>query len=138
MVSDGYIVSFDYGEKRVGVAVAHTIARIPRPLMVVANGEKLYEELAQIIAEEHAIKLVVGLPRNMDGSVGSQAERCKAFGATLAEKTGLEVSYADETLSSVDAEKYLEGLKGASIGLDAVAAAVILERYFEEGGENDA
>ncbi len=138
MASDGYIVSFDYGEKRVGVAVAHTIARIPRPLIVVANGDKLFEELARIIAEEHAVKLVVGLPRNMDGSLGPQAERCQVFGSTLAEKTGLSVTYADETLSSVDAEKYLNGLKGASIGLDAVAAAVILERYFDEGGEDDA
>lgn len=132
MAADEYILAFDYGEKRVGVAVAHSIARLPRPLITLANGDNLFSDIAKIIQEEQAKRLVVGLPRNMDGSLGPQAERCQAFGTTLAAQFNLPVEYVDETLSSVSADAFLGTLKGKSVGLDSVAAAVILERYVTE------
>jgi len=132
MAADEYILAFDYGEKRVGVAVAHSIARFPRPLVTLANGDALYEEIAKIIQNENAKRLVVGLPRNMDGSLGQQTERCEAFGTALAALFDMPVEYVDETLSSVSAETFMGSLNGKSMGLDAVAAAVILERYLTE------
>lgn len=132
MAADEYILAFDYGEKRVGVAVAHAIARFPRPLVTLANGSSLYDDIAKIVQDEKAKCLVVGLPRNMDGSLGPQAARCEAFGTALASLFDLPVEYVDETLSSVSAETFLGSLNGKSVGLDAVAAAVILERYLTE------
>ena len=132
MVADEYILAFDYGEKRVGVAVAHSIARLPRPLITLANGDKLFEDIAKIIQDEHVRRLVVGLPRNMDGSLGQQAAHCETFGTELAKRFCLPIEYVDETLSSVSAEAFLGTLKGRGVGLDAVAAAVILERYISE------
>lgn len=132
MTADEYIVAFDYGEKRVGVAVAHSIARLPRPLVTLANGDSLFDDISKILQDEHAGRLVVGLPRNMDGTLGPQAERCESFGAELSDRFNLPVEYVDETLSSVSADTFLSNLKGKSVGLDAVAAAVILERYITE------
>ncbi len=133
MASDEYIMAFDYGEKRVGVAVAHSIARLPQPVTTLVNNDSLLDAVAKLVQDERIGRLVVGLPRNMDGSLGVQADRCQEFGAKLALKFNLPVVYADETLSSVSAEKFLSNLKGNGIGLDAVAAAVILERYLQEG-----
>ena len=133
MAADKYIVAFDYGEKRVGVAVAHSVARLPRPVATLANGEALFDEIGRLAREENAAQFVVGIPRNMDGSLGDQAARCQVFGAELASRFGLPVEYADETLSSVSADVYMGMQQGASVGLDAVAAAVILERYLTEG-----
>ncbi len=134
MAADEYIMAFDYGEKRVGVAVAHSVARLPQPLITLANGEQLYADITKLASDEHVNRFVVGLPRNMDGSLGPQAKRCQAFGQALADKFNLPVEYAEEALSSVSADAYLGLLRGKSIGLDAVAAAVILERYLTEGG----
>lgn len=132
MATDEYILAFDYGEKRVGVAVAHSIARLPRPLVTLANSDALLDDIAEIIQAEQVKRLVVGLPRNMDGSLGRQAKHCQDFGARLAARFGLPIEYTDETLSSVSADVFLGSLKGKSVGIDAVAAAVILERYLTE------
>lgn len=132
-MSDEYIMSFDYGEKRIGVAVAHSVARFPRPLVTIAHGKNIFDDITELVKEEQISRLVVGLPRNMDGSLGLQAERCLAFGTELAARTGLPVAYAEEALSSVSADRFVSSLGGKSVGLDAVAAAVILERYLSEG-----
>lgn len=134
MAAKEYIMAFDYGDKRVGVAVAHQVARLPQPLVTLANSEKLFTDIAKLASDEQVSRFVVGLPRNMDGSLGPQAERCKSFGEKLASTFDLPVEYAEEALSSVSADAYLSSLRGKSVGLDAVAAAVILERYLTEGG----
>ncbi len=132
MVTHENILALDYGAKRVGVAVAHPIARMPHPLSVLTNDEHLFDTIAELLETEAVGQLVVGLPRNMDGSIGPQAQECQLFGKKLQDALGLPVAFVDETLSSVSADAYIAQLPQKGIGLDAVAAAVILERYFTE------
>lgn len=123
-----YILGVDYGAKRVGVAIAHTVARLPRPLTTLANDSELMQKLQQIIETERAGLVVVGLPRGMDGGYTAQTRAAEAFAATLQANLSVPVVLADETLTSVDAEA-AGAVKGT---IDAVAASLILERYLAE------
>ena len=127
-----HILALDYGEKRVGVAIAHPIARLPRPFTTLQNTETLLEDIAKLVDDEAAGLVVVGLPRGMDGGYTKQTERAEAFAADLAKKLSVPVELVDETLTSVDAEAYLGGGSTVKSDIDAVAAAFILERYFAE------
>jgi putative holliday junction resolvase len=132
MATDGYILAIDYGDRRVGLALGHVIARLPRPLQTLENGPTLIEDIQTIAQQEQVTGLVVGLPRNMDGSLGPQAQKCHIFGEKLYEQLSLPVSFVEETLSSVEASAYMNDAQAKKAGLDAVAAARILERYFDE------
>lgn len=137
VTEDGYLLAVDYGDKRVGLALAHAVARLPRPLCTLQNGPQLIADIQTAVAEERVVGLVVGLPRNMDGSLGSQAAKCQEFGHMLGQTLGLPVSFAEEALSSVEASSYMEVMDAQKAGLDAVSAACILERYFTEGAADD-
>lgn len=132
MAADGYILAVDYGDKRVGLAIGHTVARIPRPLRTLQNGPNLIADIETATAQEQLLGLVVGLPRNMDGSLGPQAAKCQAFGEELATRLQLPLAYVEETLSTIEAERYMQDPGAKAAGLDAAAAACILERYFTE------
>jgi putative Holliday junction resolvase len=128
-----YILGLDYGAERVGVGIAHSIARLPRPLVTLKNDETLFDQLAHIVQSESVGRIVVGVPRNMDGSLSSQSVACEDFAAVLRKTFNQPVVTTDETLSSVEAEQRLKGAHLADKSLvDAQAAAIILERYFEQ------
>jgi putative Holliday junction resolvase len=132
MAAAEYILAIDYGQKRVGVAIAHTIARLPRPLTTLQNTETLLGDIQELVAKEQAGLVIVGLPRGMDGGYTAQTEQVEAFAEQLAGALDVPVVLADETLTSVDAENYLGGGSMAKSDIDAVAAAYILERYLAE------
>lgn len=125
-------LGLDIGSKRIGVARISSLARLPEPLVTLENSESFVSELKKIIDREMIDLIVVGLPRNMDGKETQQTGIVKAFTDTvLRPNTNLPIIFYDETLSSVEAEKYSLDTK-QSKGLDAIAAAEIL-RYFDEG-----
>lgn len=124
-----YILGIDYGEKRVGVALAHQVARLPRPLTTLPNTETLLDDIRALVAQENAGLVVVGLPRGMDGGYTPQTRLVEEFAGKLAETLEIPVELADETLTSVDAEAYLGGGEHVKSDIDALAAAYILERY---------
>lgn len=130
MTAPQYIACLDYGDKRVGVAVAHVIAKMPRPLTTLQNDDTLLTAIQQLIAAEDIGKVIVGLPRGMDGGYTEQTKAAEAFANRLVGAVQVPVETADETLSSVDAETFLAGRSHNKGELDAVAAAIILERYF--------
>ena len=132
MAADGYILAVDYGDVRVGLAVGHSVARLPRPLCTLQNGPDLISNIMTATTEKPLLGLVVGLPRNMDGTLGPQAVKCQTFGEDLASRLQLPVTYVEETLSTVEAEQYMQDSGAKAAGLDAAAAACILERYFVE------
>ena len=127
-----YILGIDYGEKRVGVAIAHQIARLPRPLTTLSNSDSLLEDLCELIDKEQVGLVVVGLPRGMDGGYTAQTTLAETFAHELAAKVEVPIELADETLTSVDAETYLGAGQHAKGDIDALAAAYILERYLAE------
>ncbi len=134
-----YILGIDYGAKRVGIALMHKVARLPRPLTTLANTEALVENIDAIILKEQVGLVVVGVPRQMDGSESTQSQECEAFARRLGQVLSVPVHTTDETLSSEEAIAALEatGKPYEKSEIDALSAALILERFDEEqGGTN--
>lgn len=132
MATPQYILAIDYGDKRVGVAVAQVIARLPRPLTTLPNSDTLLEDIRKTVAQEDAGLVVVGLPRGMDGGYTQQTEKAEAFAKRLAGALTVPVELADETLTSIDAESSLGHKPYAKGEVDALAASFILERYLAD------
>lgn len=125
-------LGLDIGDKRIGVARINSVARLPEPLVTLENNESFVLELKKIIDKELVDLLIVGLPRNMDGGETQQSETVKEFvEVVLRPSINLPIIFYDETLSSVEAEKYPDDVK-QKMGLDAIAATEIL-KYFDEG-----
>ena len=132
----GRILGLDVGDRRIGVAVSDEMRLIASPHSVytrVGYGPDV-KHMQQLCRETGAALIVCGLPRNMDGSEGFQAEKVKAFAQKLTE-SGLTVAFQDERLSTVSAHQALieggmrrEERKGT---VDKVAAAVILQTYLD-------
>ncbi len=132
------ILSVDYGDKRTGIAVCDRLEMLASPVTVIWGDyvPKVICEIEKIAAEYKAERIVVGLPKNMDGSEGERAEKCKEFAKELSEKTGIETVMTDERLTTVSAHKALNvtnvrGQKRKNI-VDAVSAVMILESYMQE------
>ena len=129
------IMAFDYGDARTGVAVCDRLELLASPVTVVKeyNQEKLIEKLLPLIQEKEPELLVVGLPKNMDGSLGFRAQACQAFAERLTERSGIPHEMVDERLSTVIAHAALHssGKKEKKHGavVDAVAATEILDRF---------
>jgi putative Holliday junction resolvase len=130
MADAHYVLGIDYGNARIGVAVASTIARLPRPLATVANDETALAHIRRLVTEESAGLVVVGLPRTLSGGYSAQTHAAEAFGKQLSAVLTVPVVLSDETLTSVDAEAELAGKRHSKADIDALAATLILERYF--------
>ena len=129
------IMGIDYGDSRTGVAISDLLCSIVGSTFVVRsrNTEKLLEDILQLINQNDVGQIVVGLPKNMDGSEGPRAEVCKEFARQLEEATGLPVKMWDERRTTVEAHNILSehnyhGKKRKNT-VDAVAASLILEGY---------
>lgn len=132
------ILAVDYGDARTGVAVCDKFEMLASPVSVIheKNAEKLAEQIAEIATQKHAEQIVLGLPKNMDGSEGFRAENCRAFATILSEKSGLPLAFQDERLTTVSAHNALNltdtrGKKRKEI-VDAVSAVIILEDYLRK------
>jgi putative holliday junction resolvase len=132
MATAQYIMGLDYGASRIGVAIASTIARLPRPLMTLSNSDQVIDQIRQLITDESIGLIVVGLPRTLDGGYSQQTHDAEAFAGRLRSAVSVPVEMADETLTSVDAETELAGKKHDKAAVDALAATLILDRYFSE------
>ena len=129
------IMGIDYGDARTGVAFSDLLCSIVGSTAVVPsrNREKAVADIVRMVKEQEVGKIVVGLPRNMDGSEGPRAELCREFAAVLADATGLEIVMWDERRTTVEAHNILSlhnyhGQKRKNT-VDAVAASLILEGY---------
>lgn len=131
------ILGVDLGKARTGVAVCDKSELLASPVEVVNehNRERLLERVAQLAKERRAEQIVVGLPRNMDGSEGESAQNARAFGAELTEKTGLPVDFSDERGTTITAHGFLNETntrgKRRKATVDAVAATIILQDYLD-------
>lgn len=131
------IMSVDLGKARTGIAVCDKTEFLASPYRVIHETyiEKLLDKVAQCAAETKAELLVVGLPKNMDGSEGESAENARAFAQRIKEKTGLPVEMRDERGTTITAHNYLNttdtrGKKRKAV-VDAVAATIILQDYLD-------
>ena len=129
------IMGIDYGDARTGVALSDLMCSIVGSTCVVPsrNREKAMADLIRIAKENEVGQIVVGLPKNMDGTEGPRAELCREFAEELRQATGLPVVMWDERRTTVEAHNILSqhnnhGLKRKNT-VDAVAASLILEGY---------
>ncbi|MBR6258248.1 MAG: Holliday junction resolvase RuvX [Lachnospiraceae bacterium] len=137
------IMGLDYGDKTVGVAISD-------PLGITAQGREIVRRerpdklrktcarIEELIQEYEVEKIVLGLPKNMDGSEGIRVEKTKAFKEMLERRTGLEVILWDERLTTVAADRYMDeaGIKGDKRKeiVDEIAAVFILQGYLDSIG----
>lgn len=129
------IMGIDYGDARTGVAISDLLCSIVGSTTVVPsrNREKAIGDIVRIAKENEVGEIVVGLPRNMDGTEGVRAELCREFAEELKKATGLPVTMWDERRTTVEAHNILSqhnyhGQKRKNT-VDAVAASLILEGY---------
>jgi putative holliday junction resolvase len=124
------LLAFDYGEKRIGVAVGNTLLRQARALTIIANRNREYrfETVGKLIGEWQPNALVVGLPSHPDGTPHAMTQQAKRFGNQLNGRFSLPVTWIDERYSSVAAAAAL----GRDDAIDAEAARIILQQYFDE------
>lgn len=129
------IMGIDYGDARTGVALSDLLCSIVGSAQVIPsrNTQKAIADIVKIAKENEVGEIVVGLPRNMDGSEGSRAQLCREFADLLKEATGLPVAMWDERRTTVEAHNILSqhnyhGQKRKNT-VDAVAASLILEGY---------
>ncbi len=131
------IMSVDLGKARTGIAVSDSSESFAFPKTVITeyNTEKLVKKVSDFARENNAELIVVGLPKNMDGSVGSRAEECKEIGEKIQNTSGITVVMWDERCTTISAHTALNftdtrGKKRKEV-VDAVAAVIILEDYLQ-------
>ena len=127
------LLAFDYGEKRIGVAVGNSLTRSARPLVIVQNRSREYRfaEVGRLIAEWKPDALGVGLPMHPDGTPHEMTQLAKRFGNQLNGRFNLPVTWVDERYSSVEAEATTRAKKGRDDMLDAEAARNLLKQYLD-------
>lgn len=131
------ILGVDLGKARTGVAVCDKNETLASPVEVVHehNRERLLQRVASLAAERGAERIVVGLPRNMDGSEGESAQNARSFGEALHALSGLPVDFSDERGTTITAHSFLNETntrgKRRKATVDAVAATIILQDYLD-------
>ena len=132
------ILSVDYGDRRTGIAICDKLEMLASPVCVLNewNAETLAGKIVDIATEKKAEIIVIGLPRNMDGSKGFRAEACEELGELVKSRCSIKVDFWDERLTTVSAHKILNennvrGKKRKNV-VDAVAAELILQDYIDD------
>ena len=135
----GRILGVDFGDTRTGVAVSDISRFLATGIGYISPGgiEKTADKIAQIAKEQKAGAIVVGLPKNMDGSEGFRAERCREFASLLFEKLEKQIPVAmmDERLTTMSASRYLNetntrGSKRKGV-IDTLSAQIILQNALD-------
>ncbi len=127
------VMAFDFGLQRIGVALGETLLASARPLAIIDDeaNERRFAAIGKLVAEWQPTRLVVGLPRHVDGSEHAFAARCDRFARQLKGRFGLPVEFADERFSSCAAAAQQAGDKRKA-RVDAAAAAIILQDWFDQ------
>ena len=134
---DGRIMGLDIGDKTIGVAVSDLMGLTAQGVTTIkrVGKKKDIEAIKQIIAEKQVNKIVSGLPKNMNGTVGPQGEKVQKFCELLKEETNLPIEFWDERLSTVAAERSLiEGnvrRENRKKVIDMLAAVILLQGYLD-------
>ena len=129
------IMAIDYGDAHTGVAISDATATLAGYSTVIDSrkADVVTAEICRLVQEHGVTELVLGYPKNMDGTLGPRAEKAAAFGETLKELTGLPLTLWDERRTTIDAHNILfnngQNAKKRKKTVDAVAAALMLEGY---------
>ncbi len=133
-------LGFDLGTKTLGIAISDALGLLSNPLKTLTfkSYDDLLPEIKQLLAEYETKEIALGLPKNMDNTLGFASERSLQFKSFLEKNFDVEVHLVDERLSTVEAERYLLDVdmsrKKRKDHIDAVAASVILSTYLRMKG----
>ena len=135
--TSGKILSVDFGDVRTGLAISDSSRFLASGIGYISPGgiEKTADAVSEIAIKEKVSAIVVGLPKNMDGSEGSRANRCKKFASMLEERTSLPVAMFDERMTTMTASRYLNetntrGAKRKQV-IDTLSAQIILQNCLD-------
>ena len=129
------VMALDYGDARTGVAVSDATGMIVGFTCVISewNRERAVEQIGQLVREHRPDRLIMGFPRNMDGSEGPRAALYREFAQLVTNETGMQVILWDERRTTIEAHNILSAngkkMKKHRKNVDAVAASLILEGY---------
>ena len=129
------VMGIDYGDARTGIAISDLLCSIVGTTTVIhsRNTEKTLTEISRIVKENEVGEIVIGLPKNMDGTEGPRAQLCREFAQQVEDITGIQVNMWDERRTTVEAHNILSAHnyhgKKRKNTVDAVAASLILEGY---------
>jgi putative holliday junction resolvase len=129
------ILGIDYGERRIGLAISDPLGIIAQtlPTLDTKKVKDVFDEIKKIVEEKDVGKIVLGFPRNMDGTTGERGEKVKEFANKLKEKIGKEIDFWDERLTSVESLKLLREekrkIKREKKIVDQISAVLILQGY---------
>ena len=129
------ILGIDYGERRIGLAISDPLGIIAQtlPTLDTKKVKDVFGEIKKIVEEKDVEKIVLGFPRNMDGTIGERGEKVKEFANKLKEKIGKEIDFWDERLTSVESLKLLREekrkIKREKKIVDQISAVLILQGY---------
>lgn len=129
------VMGIDYGDARTGIAISDLLCSIVGTTTVIhsRNPEKTVEEIQRLVQQNDVKQIVMGLPKNMDGTEGPRAQLCREFAQKVETVTGIPVALWDERRTTVEAHNILSAHnyhgKKRKNTVDAVAASLILEGY---------
>ena len=137
-ISHGKYLGVDYGDKRTGLAECDISGMLASGITTIKEGgmRNTAERVAREAASRSCKKIVIGLPRNMDGSEGERAEVIRIFASILAELTDIEIDFFDERMSTMVAYRYLGETgtygKKRKDTIDTLSAEIILQGYLDK------
>jgi len=140
---EGNILSFDFGEKRIGVAIGNSITESYHPLETIntSKNTERYKIIESLLKSWEPIKLVIGYPLNDDGTVSNMSTMAKKFGIKLKNKYNIPIVMIDERFTSLEADlelkKIEKNFKKRKIVVDQVAAMIILESFFQNNNSKN-
>ena len=135
---EGNILSFDFGEKRIGIAIGNSITKTSHPLKTInttKNSER-YKLIELLLKTWEPVKLVIGYPLNEDGTLSKMSLLAKKFGIKLGNKYNIPIVMIDERFTSSEADlelkKFEKNFKKRKVVIDQVAAMIILDSFFQK------
>ena len=137
----GRTLGIDFGDRRIGLALSDSGGILASPLIIIEHTTEPgdVEAILRIAKEREAERIIVGLPRLMNGDIGPQAQKVQAFTEMMRARTQIPIEYRDERLTTVTAQRLHQesvtkkkNRNNHNVRYDAMAAAVILQDYLEE------
>ena len=135
---EGNIIGFDFGQKRIGVAIGNNISKSAQALITIesTSSNQKFEVIQKIMDEWQPVSIVVGVPFNVDGSEHKVTNLCKKFAKQLEQKYALPIHLIDERYTSIEASYEIQDkkidLKKRKLLIDQIAAKIILQSYLDQ------
>jgi putative pre-16S rRNA nuclease len=130
------LLGIDHGDSRIGLSISDELASFAHPYRTLQRDKRVFHEIRQIVERERITGIVIGLPKNMDGTLGQSAAKAKAFGGELALVIpAINILFWDERLTTMEAQRALhaagKNAKQSKKMIDQVAAQILLQSYLD-------